>query len=161
MTHLYVRGTLAERLWARVDKDGPVVKEELGPCWIYLGGHNKLGRGQIGVSYPSGWRMELVHRVAWELEHGPIREGIQILHHCDTPDCCRDSHLYEGNYAANAEDCSSRGRRSGGKTVTREIVLSIRAKHAEGISQYRLAKEFGITATSIGSIVHRRTWVHV
>lgn len=164
MARMYIRGSLAERLWARVDKNGPVVREDLGPCWLYKDGcQSKItGRGSIGVRQENGrYQMALVHRVVWELEHGPIDEGVQILHHCDVANCCRPSHLYAGGYSQNAEDCSSRGRRSSGKVVTREMVLLIRERYALGISQYRLSKEFNLSDSTINCIVHHKTWKHI
>lgn len=163
MERLYIRGSLADRFWPRVNKCGPVVREELGPCWVFeYGTIDSSGRGSIAVRSKDGrYRMQLVHRVAWEIEYGAIPEGVQILHHCDTSNCCRPSHLYAGGYAENAEDCSSRGRRSSGKVVTREIVLLTREAHAKGISMYRLAKDLELSPATISSIVNRQTWKHV
>jgi hypothetical protein len=105
--------------------------------------------------------MRLVHRVAWELKHGPLLPGQQVLHRCDSPPCCNYDHLYVGGYAENAEDCSTRGRRSSGKVVTREMVQLIRARHKSGVSQYRLSREFGLSGATIQAIVYRRTWRHL
>lgn len=158
MARLYLRGTLAARFWPRVRRNGPTVRSDLGPCWLFKGSRQ---RGQVAVRQEDGrYRMKLAHRVAWELEKGPIADGVQILHRCDIQGCCRPSHLYEGGYAENAEDCSSRLGR-GGKVVTREMVQLIRERHAQGISQYRLAKEFSLSDSTINSIVNRKTWRHV
>jgi hypothetical protein len=163
MSRLYIRGTFAERLWPRVDKNGPIVREELGPCWLFIGGTiDTYGRGSIAVRQEDGsYRMTLVHRAVWVEENGPIPVGVQILHRCDTSNCCRLSHLYAGGYAENAEDCSSRGRRSSGKVVTRAMVLIIREAHADGLSINRLAREVGLSPASISCIVKRQTWKHV
>src|SRR4051812_27991288 len=29
--------SLADRFWSKVNKDGPVVRSDLGPCWIWTG----------------------------------------------------------------------------------------------------------------------------
>lgn len=157
MARLYVCGSIAERFEARLRKS-----IDPNGCWEIDGYHDKHGRGFIGERDSSGrYRMKLASRVAYVLKHGPIPSGRQVLHKCDNGGCCRDDHLYLGGYLENAEDCSSRGRRHGGSKVTRELVRTIRQQHAAGATQYSLAKVFGLSDTSIGSIVHRKSWTHV
>jgi hypothetical protein len=50
------------------------------------------------------------HRMAWELEHGPIPNGLMILHHCDNPACVNINHLYLGTHAENMADRQARSR---------------------------------------------------
>ncbi len=157
---LYFRGTVAERLEKRTNKNGPIVRPELGPCWLFTGCDN-MGRGEIGVPRNGRFRMVLASRVAWEIANGPIPKGRHILHHCDTARCVRPSHLYCGNYYDNSEDMSSRGRRSGGKVVNREMVRVIRHLHEAGSSQYQLSVQFGLSDSTINDIVLRNTWRRV
>ncbi|MCW2898854.1 MAG: hypothetical protein JWO67_1119 [Streptosporangiaceae bacterium] len=65
-----MRGTLAERLYARLELDEPT------GCRLWTGCTNSKGYGVISVN---GER-KLVHRVAWELERGPIPDGLTIDH---------------------------------------------------------------------------------
>jgi hypothetical protein len=51
-----------------------------------------------------------VHRVAWELEHGPIPDGMLILHRCDNPACWAPEHLFLGTQADNVRDMHAKGR---------------------------------------------------
>lgn len=91
-------GTLAERLWRRVDKNGPLSahRPDLGPCWIWTGG--KTGRGYGGVAN-EGTRREgtrrlvNVHRLAYELLVGPIPSGLTLDHLCRVRLCVRPAHL--------------------------------------------------------------------
>jgi hypothetical protein len=74
-----MRGTLAERFWAKVRKDGPVLKPELGPCWIWVGGHASSGYGVIGL----GSRAEgttTTQRVAFFLAEGRWPAGPYLRH---------------------------------------------------------------------------------
>lgn len=86
--------SLAERLWARVDKqdDGH---------WIWQGAVEAHGYGVIG----RGRRGEgniLTHRAAWELLRGPIpAETPHIDHLCRVRLCCNPDHLEPVTQAEN------------------------------------------------------------
>lgn len=82
---------LEERLWARVDKQGPppAYRPELGPCWIWQGTVNNNGYGWIS----NNKRGLLVHRVAYELLIGPIPQGLDLDHRCRVLRCCNPTHL--------------------------------------------------------------------
>ena len=75
---------VADRLWAKVDKTGE--------CWIWTAMTAKNGYGKFRLSKPVR-RMALAHRVAYELEVGPIPEGLQLDHLCRNRSCVRPDHL--------------------------------------------------------------------
>jgi len=82
------REMLLRRLWSQVDKSaGP------GRCWPWTGTLNNSGYGRI---YVNG-RKVLVHRLAYELEVGPIGDGLEIDHvrarGCQSTACCNPAHL--------------------------------------------------------------------
>lgn len=58
-------------------------------CIIWNGKITKKGYGQIGIDGVS----YLVHRVAWELEKGPVPEGLVLDHLCRRPPCFNVHHL--------------------------------------------------------------------
>lgn len=91
------------RLWARVDKSGPVPARQphLGPCWIWLGSKNKNGYGQVEVTQDGGKKPHLAHRLAYEDLNGPIREGLELDHLCVNPSCVRPSHLESVTHYVN------------------------------------------------------------
>lgn len=74
--------SLAERLAGRTEirPDG---------CWAWTGAQMPSGYGVLNV----GGGTKLVHRVAFELTHGPIAEGVLIRHACDIRHCVNPDHL--------------------------------------------------------------------
>lgn len=57
----------------------------------------------------AGWRI-YQHRMAYELEWGPIPPGRVVLHLCGNPACVNTSHLQLGTRADLAALRESRGR---------------------------------------------------
>lgn len=58
-------------------------------CWLWCGAQNDSGYGIVRVS----GRLRTAHRVAYELQVGPIPEGITVRHTCGDPACVRGDHL--------------------------------------------------------------------
>lgn len=61
-------------------------KEE--SCWVWTG-NSSNGYGYVS----DGKKRRRAHRVAYELEYGPIPAGMFIDHRCHTTLCVRPSHL--------------------------------------------------------------------
>ena len=96
--------TLVERFARGVDKTpghGPN-----GDCWRWMGRPDRDGYGQIKV----GKRNKRAHRVAYELQYGPISAGLFICHACDTRGCVNPAHLWPGTNADNMQDMVAKGR---------------------------------------------------
>jgi hypothetical protein len=66
-----------------------------------------------------------------------------------------------GERARLAPEKQARGERVAGVKLTEEIVQRIRAAHAHGATQTRLACVYGVTKENVGYIVRRVTWKHV
>lgn len=130
------------RVWARVNKDGPVPshRPEIGPCWEWTGAKTVEGYGKISVN----GRLRLVTHVVWEMAHNPLSDGDQINHRCDNPPCVRPDHLEAGDQVANMRGASERGRMV--KKITPTHREEIRAIYASGeISRPSLAQRYGVT----------------
>ena len=52
------------------------------------------------------------HRVSYEMFHGPIPDGLYVLHECDNPNCVNPNHLKAGTQKQNMMDAVARGRLS-------------------------------------------------
>lgn len=89
-----------ERFWSKVDKDGPtpILCPELGPCWIWTASLNK-GYGQAAWGTPS--KMRQAYKVAYELLVGPVPEGLDLDHLCETKPCVNPAHLEPVTHAEN------------------------------------------------------------
>ncbi len=60
------------------------------PCWIWLRRTDPVW-GYGSVRYDG--RNHLAHRLSWERTCGPIPQGKQMHHKCETPACIRVGHL--------------------------------------------------------------------
>jgi hypothetical protein len=150
-------------------KVGAVLENGCHP-WV---GATRGGYGVIGEGGTSK-RMLYAHRVAWELANWPVPDGLCVCHRCDNPGCVNPKHLFLGIHRENMHDMLRKGRnrykipalRQGescsAAKLTENDVRKIRDAHDnQHISQYRLAKQFGVGATCIGKIVRRESWKHV
>lgn len=92
-------------------KSGPVVNKRLGRCHVWTGA--KFKPSDYGAFQVAG-KAKRAHRVSWEAEHGPIPEGMDVLHKCDTQSCVRVSHLFLGTDVDNAADRVAKNRQARG-----------------------------------------------
>lgn len=66
-----------------------------------------------GRGYPQMFfrgRLRRAHRVAWELQFGPIPDGVFVCHSCDQPRCVNVAHLFLGTALDNSLDMTRKGR---------------------------------------------------
>ncbi len=96
---------IVPRFWAKVNKHGPIVRTELGPCWLWTGGTN----GRYGT-FNIHRRHVFAHRFVCELTYGPLHQKQVARHRCDTPLCVRPEHILPGTHEDNMADAQERGR---------------------------------------------------
>ena len=157
--------SVAERLWARVDKNGPIPEHapELGSCWAWTGYVGAVdGYGRMAVDGVSTG----VHRVSLALALGrPITPGMDACHRCDNPPCVRQSHLFEAPHVANVRDRHEKSRDAAGAANGRarltDDVRRIRRFLAAGTSWASVAAGFGVSKGTIQAIASGRTWQQV
>jgi len=129
--------------------------------------------------------MRNAHRTAWELFYGEIPKGLVVRHHCDHRACINPEHLAVGTQADNVADMMVRGRWGGAGSagmkrrrhspasgpvrgeahhcaqLTADQAREIRERYAVGgMSQYALARDYGVSRSAIAHIVQGKTWKH-
>lgn len=141
-----------------------------GECLAWTGCVDRDGYGETGGAL--GERK--AHRTAWVLAHGPIPDGMSVLHRCDNPPCCAAAHLFLGTPKDNMRDRHAKGRYATGpahhwssrpETVRRgerhpaarltdAQVREIRAIYVDRRGeQSRLARKYGVCQGTIWRIV--------
>lgn len=140
---------LRERFGARY------IPEPFTCCWLWSGDiHDQFGYGLILV----GKRTTLAHRVSWELHHGPIPDGLCVLHRCDTPPCVNPDHLFLGTQADNMRDKAVKNRNPGVRKLTTEEARTIKFSRKPTTA---LARHFKVACSTISDIRHDRNWKHI
>lgn len=136
---------LVERFWNTVLKTDE--------CWVWLGDSTSNGYGRY---FFKGTKRYMAHRFSYELECGPISEGLQVCHKCDNRICVRPSHLFLGTAKDNAIDRQMKGRQI--RKLTASQVVTIRERLLAGEHGKALAEEFGITTASLSRINTNTNW---
>ena len=151
---------LKERFWEKVDRRG---KDE---CWEWTGAKNQKGDGMIRCGQR---KLIKAHRLSWELCVKKIPFGFQVLHHCDNPSCMNPKHLFLGTNQDNVNDKMKKGRFPNfvgennpcSKLTEYDVILIRRLYEPRKYSQYRLAREFGVTRGTISKALSKATWGHI
>ncbi len=153
----------AELFWAKVNKDGPTVRAELGPCWIWIG---RIRKGYGVVRYGDGRRQTAIgaHKRSWILHFGET--DLHVLHRCDTPTCVRPEHLFLGTNAENMADKIAKGRGAIGTRypqalLTDDAAREMRRLHEAGATVKSLATRFGVHHATAAGVLRGDTWRHV
>lgn len=156
----------ADRLRAKIVRTTP------SGCWEVEPTTGCKGYGQFAMDRKSMG----THRAAWILAHGPIPDGLWVLHHCDNPPCVNPAHLYLGDCHDNVRDRVVRGRNATGPKLsgitrgeqspnaklTDDAVRAMRLRHESGdITYAALGALFGVGRTVARGVVVGSGWKHV
>lgn len=141
-------------------------------CRMWLG-TKRGGRSVYGQIKING-RARGVHRVAWELVHGPIPDGLCVCHTCDEPICVNVGHMFLGTHRENMADRQAKGRtargaksgarthpethargeRSGRAKLRAADVIEIRRRYANGTIIADMRREYGVDWKTIQRAIH-------
>lgn len=123
-------------------------------CYETIGPKTKDGYHPICRYIDGKARTLYAHRVAYEQAHGPIPEGLIVLHKCDNPSCINPDHLRVGTYKDNMEDMILKGRK---KTKYKLSPEQYREIYVSTTQLEETAKKFGIKISHVASIRRRET----
>lgn len=154
MNIFMLRGSDLVRFWSNVET-GPT-----DACWPWRGGMANTGYGCFSLY----GKPLIASRVAYQLCHGPIPEGLLIRHACDNPPCCNPWHLSTGTHLDNAKDRQMKGRHAHGYAVhtwkmTEQDVMRIR--RSPRVEWVRIAEELGRPYITVYSAAVGRSWKHL
>lgn len=130
------------------------------PCVETTWPRDRVGYGRHRPMGVAGGQW-FAHRWAWTQAHGPIPEGMRVLHRCDNPPCVNPDHLFLGTQLENIADRVAKGRsatgeRQGQSKLTEAAVREIRA-HPE-VSTYEFARRFGVHHSTIHVARSGKKW---
>lgn len=121
-------------------------------CWPWTAARDRDGYGVINDDQD---RYQRANRVAYELAHGPIPPGLQVLHRCDNPPCVNPAHLFLGTADDNNRDMAAKGRSTLGARHWKA------GRWSKGTTFRTIAAQFQVTPKNVADIVHRKRWRHV
>jgi len=135
-----------------------------GDCIVWDRHINRSGYGSV---WHNGKNQD-VHRVSYELHHGPIPEGMHVMHKCDNRPCINPVHLKLGTRHENMMDMFLKDRHRApfgvahhNAKLTPEIASAIKARfvpysRVDGSSA--LAREFSVSQAAVYSVISGGTW---
>lgn len=141
-------------------------------CWLWDGPSYASGYGRIKVG---GKTVRATH-YALAMAGRPVPNGLQACHKCDTPECVNPAHLFIGTQLDNEADKIAKSRQSrggrhsksfrtrakgeanGNSVLSGEKVVAIRA---DGRPQRVIAKDHGISQSTVSLIKKNAIWSHL
>jgi len=124
-------------------------------CWIGRETPNTFGYIQASLC----GRRWLAHRLAYALRHGPIPEGLHVLHGCDNRLCRNPDHLRVGTQRDNLQDAKERDRLPRGpgsrprKLTGRDAVTIQGLRWFDKLTLSQLAEAFGVGILAIRAVL--------
>lgn len=156
ITNDELRNRALDRLSRRI-----VINLEKG-CWELTGGTNSGGYVQIAVRKS---KLVLAHRLVYECLVGPIPKGLDATHGCHNKRCIRPhlEHVRPGTRSFNLKEDFARRRTNAGEhspyaKLNWMEVREIRDRYRRGETQVQLATSFGISQSTVSSVVIGQTW---
>lgn len=144
-------------------------------CVIWTGATNADGRyGTMRF----GDKNHQAHHIAWEIKHGPVPDGMNVLHKCDCGLCVNADHLFIGTQAENVADMIRKGRKNIGRSglpgipknqgeknsaarLNAATVFGIRKQYEIVKNKAELARVFGMSESQVRRIVTGQSWRHL
>src|SRR5690348_1393475 len=103
----------------------PLIAKRPSGCWLWMGYRGTQGYGSVTVKrrslgYRKVWR---VHRLVYEALVGPVADGFDLHHECETPHCVNPAHLVALTHGDHSRTHGYRGGPHGPRTGRSEVCL--------------------------------------
>lgn len=136
--------------------DPPPAPSPIEGCWDWPSAL-RMGYGAFSL----GNKLYSAHHVSYRIYHGPIREGLYVLHSCDRRICVQPAHLSAGTHQRNMDEMVTRGRslngvRNPNTRLTEEDVVWIREQAS--LSNREMAAILGVAKATVNHARTGRNW---
>lgn len=147
-----MRKSVHDRFFSRIEFDPN------GGCWLWLGSLN-YGYGNFSI----GYKTVRAHRFSYEMHPGEIPDGLCVCHKCDVRCCMNPNHFFLGTNGDNMADKTAKGRssRGSGHRAAKLCEADIPKIRNSPLRNAAIAREYGLSRTTIGDIRNRRIWRHI
>lgn len=106
------------------------------------------------IDYGGSRKRAVRCRELWEDKHGPIPEGLWLLHKCDNARCWNIDHFFLGTNSENVIDSIIKGIH-GKVKLTPSLIIEIRKEKG---TNNEIALKYGVTGGTIRRIIKGETW---
>jgi Pectobacterium phage endonuclease len=132
-------------------------------CWLWTGAtEHARGHGRFSALLNGKMKHYGAHRYAYELQYGPIPEGMVVRHACDVPNCVFYGHLSLGTPDDNVQDMVKRGRQARGETSGKTVLTEEDVKEIKRTCNLlQFAEEYGVGPHTIYNALTGKWWQHV
>ena len=128
---------------------------------MWTGATDRKGYGVFGAGNN---KSNFAHRFSFEIHNGPIPEGMNVCHHCDTPSCVNPAHLFIGSQQDNMDDMDAKGRRvlnivsgsaNGASKLSEDQIAAIRC---DTRPQREIASQYSVSQQQVSRIKSGKSW---
>lgn len=121
-------------------------------CWLWTGALDKDGYAIVRVRRPDGsWTCRKAHRVMFEHHKGPIPDGHQLDHVCNTRRCVNPAHAEPVLGSVNLQRVHARWL--GEVAMTDEQLRGIHARVSAGEPLGKIAASFGCSKGELVGVI--------
>lgn len=149
---------IEKRFWSKVKKspDG---------CWEWQCALDKNGYGVLKIGVIEGKHKRIkAHRFSYKIHIGDPGNML-VCHRCDNPCCVNPNHLFLGTHKDNNQDAANKGRTLIGEKNHKCILTEKQVEQIKNRCKNErvcdIAKEFGVSSSTIQDIKQNRSWKHL
>lgn len=128
-------------------------REHATPCWIW---QRFCGKGLRGGHYghanrPNRGGKVKAHNLIWERHRGPVPDGMELDHLCESTRCVNPDHLEPVTHEENM-------RRAKSTRLCPADVIQMVELRKEGLTYQAIADKFGVCQTHAFKILKGEKW---